>query len=318
LKTDTILKEFQDYLESCHCSPRTVETYGGYAKRFAGFLKEHYLRITSFDRVSKDIILDFQSYLAHTKDRRGQCLSNSTQSLILRSVKKFFRFLIKRDLILKDPTTVITCPKEEQRITRKILSENEVLDLLNATKPRDPLSIRNRAIIELFYACGIRTSELCNLRVQDVDLKEQTVTIMKGKGGKSRILPIGQYCTHYLELYLERARKHMLKGKPQDPGFLFLSQRGRPFNKSTINATVIKSVVRNAKLKKPISAYSFRHTVATHLLAHKVDIMYISKLLGHASLNTTQKYLRVEIGDLKKMHALYHPRENLDRPVPES
>jgi site-specific recombinase XerD len=106
-------------------------------------------------------------------------------------------------------------------------------------------------------------------------LKEQTVMIVKGKGGKSRILPIGQYCTHYLELYLEKARKYMLKGKRQDPGFLFLSQRGRPFNKSTINATVIKSVVRNAKLKKPISVYSFRYTVATHLLAHKVDIMYI-------------------------------------------
>jgi hypothetical protein len=92
MKSENVVKEFQYYLESCHCSPRTVKTHGSYAKRFTGFLKEHYPRINSLDRISEDVILDFQSYLAHTKDRGGQCLWNSIQSLILRAVKKFFRF----------------------------------------------------------------------------------------------------------------------------------------------------------------------------------------------------------------------------------
>jgi integrase/recombinase XerD len=303
------VQDFQEYLEACHYSERTVETYGVYVKRFIAFLNTHYPRIRSFDRITKNEVLDFQRYLAQYRDRNGQSLSNSTQSLILRAVRKLFVFLIKKDLILKDPSTAITYPREEQRLTRNILTENEVFHLLENTKPRGPIGIRNRSILELFYSCGIRTSELCNLKVQDVDLKEQTVTVVKGKGGKSRVLPIGQYATHYLQLYLDKARKYMLRGRRQDPGTLFLSQRGNPFNKTTINKTVIRSVARNAKLKKPISAYSFRHSTASHLLAHKVDIMYISKLLGHASLNTTQKYLKVEIGDLKKMHSLYHPRE---------
>ena len=222
-------------------------------------------------------------------------------------MKKFFFFLVKKDLILKDPTTVLTFPKEEQRLIRNILSEKEVFELLDNTKLRDTIGIRNRAILELFYACGIRTSELCNLRVHDVDLKEQTVTIVKGKGNKSRLLPIGQYTSYYIQLYLEKARKYMLKGKMNDPEYLFLSQRGNPFNKSTINKSVMRSVVQ--KMNKHVSCYSFRHAVATHLMRNKVDIMYIAKLLGHASLRTTQKYLHVEISDLKKMHSLYHPRE---------
>jgi site-specific recombinase XerD len=97
-------------------------------------------------------------------------------------------------------------------------------------KPREPIGIRNRAIIELFYTCGIRTSELCDLTVHDVDLKEQTVIIVKGNGNKSRILPIGQYATHYIGLYLDKARKYMLKGKREELGYLFFSQRGNTTN----------------------------------------------------------------------------------------
>jgi len=315
MKFENHLTQFQEYLESDHFSQRTIETYCAYAQRFVSFLDKYYPRITSFEKITKDIILDFQSYLVGYTNGKGQRLSNATQTLILRAVKKLFFFLIRQDFILKDPTTVITFPKEQQRLTRNIPSQEEVFDLLNHTRLRDPVSIRNRAIIELFYACGIRTSELCNLKTTDVDLKEQTVVIVNGKGGKSRLLPIGQYAACYIEQYVQKARKYMLKGKRDDPGYLFLSQRGNSFNRSTINKTVMRTVTRNARLEKPLSCYSFRHGVASHLLANGVDITYISKLLGHESLNTTQRYLKVEIGDLKKMHSRYHPRESRsDRP----
>ena len=182
MKFEKHLTQFQEYLESNHFSERTVETYCSYAKRFISFLDEYYPRITSFEKITKDIILDFQSYLVGYTNEKGQRLSNATQTLILRAVKKLFSYLIKRDLILKDPTTVITFPKEQQRLTRNIPSQQEVFELLNHTQLRGPVSIRNRAVIELFYACGIRTSELCNLKTTDVDLKEQTVTIVNGKG----------------------------------------------------------------------------------------------------------------------------------------
>jgi len=310
MKFEKYLYDFKDYLEVHNYSGRTIETYSGGIKQFLSFLEKYYSRVNSLEKITKDIIWDYQSYLANFKNEVGDLLANKTQSLKLRAVKRFFSFLIKKDYILKDPSTIITFPKEEQRLTRNILSEDEVFDLLKKLKPIDPVSIRNRAIVELFYSCGMRTSELCNIKLQDVNLKEQTITIVKGKGNKSRVVPIGQYASYYIELYLNKSRKYMLRGKRDDPGYLFLSLRGNPFDKSSINKCVMRSIMHNRYVSKPISCYTFRHTIATHLLQNRVDIMYIAKLLGHASLRTTQRYLRVDITDLKKMHSLYHPREN--------
>lgn len=309
MKFEKYLTSFKEYLESSNFSERTVESYTLYIKQFLLFIEKYYQRIDSLEKITKDIVLDYQNYLANYKTENGVPLSNTTQRLKLQALKKFFSYLTKRDLILRDPSTIVTFPKEERRLPRNILSEREVFTLLEKTKLKAPISIRNRAIVETFYATGMRTSELCNLKVQDIDLKEQTVTIVKGKGNKSRVIPLGQYGSYYISLYLEKARKYMLKEKRYDPGYLFLSLRGNPFNKSTINKSVMRSIRKKIKLNKEISCYTFRHSIATHLLKNKVDIMYIASLLGHSSLRTTQRYLHVEISDLKKMHSLYHPRE---------
>ena len=309
MRFEKYFNAFKEHLEEYNLAERTVETYCYNTKRFFSFLGKYYPRIKSLEKVTKDIALDYQKYLGSYKNRKGEPLANKTRILRLIIVRKFFSFLMKQDLILKNPASSITLPKEEQRLTRNILTQKEMLALLENMKLTDPVSIRNRAIIELFYGCGIRTTELCQLKIQDVDLKEQTVTIVKGKGNKFRIVPVGQYATYYIQLYLGKARKYMLKGKRNDPGYLFLSQRGNPFNNTTINKSVMRSVAKKLENKKYLSCYSMRHAVATHLLANNVDITYIAKLLGHSSLKTTQRYLRVEIGDLKKMHSLYHPRE---------
>ena len=300
---------FKEYLEEHNYSDRTVETYNHNIEKFLHFLEKYYPRINSLEKVTKEIVLDYQKYLVNYRNRKGESLSNQTQILKLIVIRLFFSFLLKYDLILKNPASSLTLPREEHKITRNILTENEVLSLLENLKLTDPVSIRNRAIVELFYGCGVRTTELCNLKVHDVDLKEQTVIIVKGKGNKSRVVPIGQYASYYIQLYLEKARKYMLKGKRNDPGYLFLSQRGNPFNNTTINKSVMRSIAKKLDKKKYLSCYSFRRSIASHLLAGNVDITYIAKLLGHSSLRTTQRYLRVEIGDLKKMHSIYHPRE---------
>ena len=310
---ESYLLSFQEFLKEHNCSERTVETYAYHAGKFVQFLEKHYPRIQSPDKVTRDIVADYQHYLASYRDRTGRPLSSRTQILKLRILRSFFGFLVSRDLILKNPAASISLPREEQRLTRNILSEKEVLEVLDALKGNDPASIRNRAIVELFYGCGLRTSELCQLRVHDVDFQEQTVTILKGKGGKARIVPIGQYAAYYIQRYLDKGRMYMLKGKREDPGFLFLSQRGRPFNKTTINKCVMRPVARKLGTKKYLSCYTMRHSVATHLLANHVDITYIARLLGHASLRTTQRYAHVEIGDLKKMHSQFHPREQISR-----
>jgi site-specific recombinase XerD len=309
----TYLVSFKESLKENNCSERTVETYGYHAEKFLLFLQHHYPRIQSLAKVTRDIVRDYQQYLVNYRDRDGGSLSTRTQILKLRILRAFFAFLVEQDMVLKNPAASLTLPREEQRLTRNILSEKEVMRLLETLRGNDPVSIRNRAIVELFYGCGLRTTELCQLKVEDVDFQEQTVTILKGKGGKSRVVPIGQYAALYLQRYLEHGRKYMLKGKRTDPGFLFLSQRGHPFNNTTINKSVMRSAARKIGMKKYLSCYSLRHSVATHLLANHVDITYIARLLGHASLRTTQRYVHVEIGDLKKMHSQYHPRERARR-----
>lgn len=304
-----LISEFKDFMTAQYYSERTITSYSANILSFLAFLEKYYPRINAFEQISKDILYDYQNYLTNYKSEKGEYISSTTQRLKLTALKKLFSYLIKKDYILIDPTSSLDMPREEQRLTRNILTEQEVKELLNNIPSRTPVGIRNRAIIELFYGCGLRTSELCNLKVGDINLNEQTVRIIKGKGNKDRIVPIGQYAAHYIQVYLNKARNYMLRKTIYDPGNLFLSLRGNPFNKCTINKTVMQSVLKGLKIDKHISCYSFRHSVATHLLANHLDIAYIAKLLGHASLKTTQRYLRIEIEDLKKMYCLHHPRE---------
>ena len=286
MNIDKHLESFSDYLEQRTFSPRTIEAYTRHAREFVAFLTEYYPRVSRPNEVTRDIVDDYQHYVRELTTTAGRPLANATVRLKLTALKQLFSHFIERDLVLRDPTTVIVPPKEEQRLTRTVLTAEETMDLLKAVPPRDPVSMRDRAILELFYACGIRTTELCNLKVSEVDLREQTVIIVHGKGGKSRIVPIGQYATHYIGLYLEKGRKRLLMGKRTDPGTLFLTSRGTPFSRETINRTVMGRANRLLDGKKRISCYSFRHAAATHLIANGVDIAYVAQLLGHQSLET--------------------------------
>ena len=309
MKYEDQLDRFRSQLRSHGYSEDTVGNYHSAAVRFAGFIERYYPRITSFSKVTRGIVSDYQRFLATLKRRDGLPLANKTQGLLLVGLRKLYSFLLAEDLILSDPTVGITLPREEQRLVRNIMTEEQVLEVLRRTEPRDPIRMRNRAILELLYSCGIRTKELCDLTIPEVDLAQQTITIVNGKGGKSRFLPLGQYACHYIGLYLEQGRRRLLKGKPDDPGNLFLSSHGNQLDRKNVSRLVLTASLRGVDLDKHISLYSFRHSIASHLLARGVDVSYIAQLLGHASLQTTQRYLRIEIGDLKRMHSLHHPRE---------
>jgi integrase/recombinase XerD len=287
----------------------TIESYRREIRQFVRFLDEFYPRVTSPAEVKREIVTDYQDYLGERRTRADRPLSNRTISVKLSALKTFFRFLSDEDYILSDPTRNIAMPKEELRLPKAVLTEKEVMMILESSDTRTPLGLRNRAVLELLYACGMRTSELCNLKTLDLSLKDQTVLIEKGKGNVSRLVPIGQYATLYIQEYLKKGRKFLLRGKRSDPGNLFLTQFGNPFDRKSINKSIMKPIQQRLKLKKNLTAYSWRHACATHLLHRNVDVTYIAQLLGHRSLNTTQQYLKIEIGDLKRMHSLYHPRE---------
>jgi integrase/recombinase XerD len=308
MKFDKFLNEFEDYLKVRKFSELTSTNYVYETKRFFNFIEEHYSRIVNITQITKDVIIDFSNYLNSYKDRKGKKLSVNSQVKKLVILKRFFKFLFNSDYIVKDPIASLELPKKERTLPRNIPTEKEMIEILESCHTRTPQSLRNRAILETFYSTGMRTSELCNLKIHDVDLKEQTAIIVLGKGGKTRIVPLGQYSCFYIEEYLNRGRKFMLKGNIKDEGYLFLSKNGIHFTRDTINK-VIRQVMKNIKLNKHISCYSFRHATASHLVKNKVDIRYVSELLGHTNLQTTQRYCHLEISDLKKMHALYHPRE---------
>ena len=309
MKFEKYLNYFKDDLTVRNFSERTVFSYAHEIKKFLSFIEEKYSRITSISQITKDTTADFVNYLTCFKDRKGNSLSSKTIKIKIISLRNFFKYLLKHDYVLNNPMTLIELPREERELPRGILSEEEVKEILTKIKTNTPIGLRNKAIIELFYSCGIRTSELSDLKINDIDLKEHVAIIVKGKGNKTRVVPIGMHACLYIEQYLQTARKFMLKGKLKDKGYLFLNERGQKFNRDTLNKCVMRQVMKNNRINKKVSCYTFRHSLATHLVKNKVDIRYVGQLLGHESLRTTQKYVHLEISDLKKMHAMYHPRE---------
>ena len=309
MSIETFIDKYLSFLKRKGYSSLTIESYRRETRLFVRFLAEFYPRIAMPTEVKRQIITDYQDYLGEQRTRADKALSNRTICVKLAALKTFFRFLRNEDYILSDPTRNIALPKEEQRLPKAILTEKDVMTILQSCDARTPLGLRNRAVLELLYACGMRTTELCNLKTQDLSLNDQTVLIEKGKGNVSRLVPIGQYATLYISEYLKKGRKFFLRGKRSDPGNLFLTQFGNPFDRKSINKSVMKPIQIRLKLKQNLTVYSWRHACATHLLHRNVDVTYIAQLLGHRSLNTTQRYLKIEIGDLKRMHSLYHPRE---------
>jgi integrase/recombinase XerD len=277
---------------------------------FINFIDTNFPRIKNITEITKETIAEYMNHLLYNKDKKGKNLNTKTVALKIITLRNFFKYLLKNDYILTNPMNATELPRKEIELPRNILSENEIKLLLESIKTNTPVGLRNKAIIELFYSTGIRTSELCNLKIPDVNLKEQIVIIVKGKGNKTRIVPAGQHACYYIEQYLEKARKYLLKGNIKDEGYLFLSDRGHKFNKETINKYVISQVMKNVSITKKVTCYTFRHSIASALVKNKVDIRYVAQLLGHESLETTKKYVHLEISDLKKMHSLYHPRES--------
>ena len=308
-------ERFSEWLEAINYSPKTRVNYTRDVKVFLAWLSEN-TSINSIVEVTPAHLQQYQIALYNferhdeepaTKEKaEPKRLSVGTQANRLAAVRKFFSWLLSEQQIAYNPASTLQLPKQPHRLPRGVLTKSEARRLIETTPTTKPRDIRDRTILEVLYATGIRRAELLGLTIYDADLQTATLRV-NGKGNRTRIVPLTQSAIAALKLYLEESRGLFAHEAGQVR--LFVSTRsGGPLDDDDIVRIVRKAATR-AGIKKHVTPHTLRHTCATHLLKGRADIRQIQKLLGHRRLSSTEVYTRVELTDLHEVIARCHPRE---------
>ncbi|MBM3255762.1 MAG: site-specific tyrosine recombinase XerD [Candidatus Omnitrophica bacterium] len=276
-------------------SRNTIISYREDLNHYITFLAK--LRIDTFSKTTKNEIVDFML------NQKEKGISANSVARRLAAIKMFYRFLVRERILKSDPTSLIDSPKLWKKIP-ETLSLNEVDALLAQPNIKDPQGVRDRAILETFYATGMRASEVVNLKTDNVNLEIGFLRCI-GKGNKERVIPLGKKAIGSLKRYLEAGRKHMLKNKQSE--FIFLNRSGKKISRQSL-WKIIKRYAKEAKIKKPIRPHILRHSFATHLLERGADLRSVQEMLGHANISTTQIYTHISKDRLKTIHRMFHPR----------
>jgi len=244
-----------------------------------------------------------EDLLAYLSERVGEGAKPRTTARLLSSMRCFYRHLVREGRLQKDPSVRIDTP----RIGRPLpdtLSENEVEALLDAPDVTDAIGLRDRAMLELLYACGLRVSELVGLTAEQLNLTQGVVRLV-GKGNKERLVPLGEEAVDWLQRYIDESRPGLAgEGSARH---LFLTRRGKGMTRQAFWYRLRHYALKSG-VNKPLSPHTLRHAFATHLLNHGADLRVVQMLLGHSDLSTTQIYTHVARERLKDLHALHHPR----------
>ncbi|MHB1239835.1 MAG: site-specific tyrosine recombinase XerD [Gammaproteobacteria bacterium] len=275
-------------------SANTLAAYRTDLLQFAAWLAA---RDTALEGVTRE---DVQRYLAWRVEQGGKPRSTAR---LLSSLRRFYRYMVREGGIAGDPTARIDGPKLGRPLP-KSLTEVEVEALLDAPGTGDPIGLRDRAMLELLYACGLRVSELVGLNTAQLNLRQGVVRVT-GKGDRERIIPMGEVASGWLERYLAHGRPLLLRAGVDSA--LFLTRRGTSMTRQAF-WYLIRRYARRAGIHKPLSPHTLRHAFATHLLNHGADLRVVQLLLGHSDLSTTQIYTHVARERLKDLHARHHPR----------
>ncbi len=278
-------------------SRNSIAAYRCDLQDFIAFLGK--LGKTEFKEVSRDDIIDF---LGEHKEN-GMEPTSLARRLV--AIKVFFRYLFQEKFIPEEITAVMDSPKL-WRILPEFMSSREVEALMNvyAVNAKDFLAIRNRAILEVMYACGLRVSEVASLKVSSINMEDGVIRVL-GKGSKERIVPVGHLALQAIRRYLTKSRPNLLKNP--DETTLFLSHRGKVLDRERIWA-IIKEAALQAGITKNIHPHTLRHSFASHLLENGADLRVIQEMLGHADIATTQIYTHVDQRQLLAVHRKFHPR----------
>lgn len=304
-KIDLTLVRFIEAATAWNWSRKSLVSYEQNLRCFVSWLAAD-SDVETLAEVTAETLASYQMALITIEKPSGERLSTGTQRQRLTALKTFFRYLAQEGKLLGNPAAAIQLPKARRHLPQALITAKEAIRLLESIKTATPLGLRDRAILEVLYSTGIRNAELRALEVTDFDAAAQTLTINDGKGHKDRVVPLGATAAAVLADYIAQARPQLVRKRGVTT--LFISKNGLPLDFKLI-ITIVRRHAKRAGIEKPIRPHRLRHACATHMLKGGADIRHIQKLLGHASLQTTQIYTHVEISDLKAVHRRFHPRE---------
>lgn len=291
-----LVDEFLDYLTiEKGLSQNTREAYGSDLYKFISFLEAR--KIKTVDRISRD---DIVNYLMEEKERG---LNPNSLSRNLVSIKMLFRFLVVNNYLEEDVTAVLDSPRL-WKVLPEVLSVKEVEELIKQPDRGNKYDLRDKAMLELMYATGLRVSEVVNLNLSDLNLDMGFLKCL-GKGSKERLVPLGKNSVKAMQVYIKNSRPKFMKDL-LTPN-VFVTRQGKAFSRQGI-WKIIKFYAKKAGINKDITPHTMRHSFATHLLANGADLRIVQELLGHADVTTTQAYTHVDKNRLKAIHRKFHPR----------
>ena len=275
-------------------SKNTIQAYRADLKEFLGFLLQR--GINSWDSINYPLLV---SYIEHLRKKEFSSYSIARK---LSTIRSFFKFLSSQKYIKEDPTMILESFRRDRNLPF-VLSVSQINSILENIDTSKQVNLRDRAILELLYASGIRVSEITDLKIENIDVEVGYIRVF-GKGSKERVIPIGKHAKKWLNKYLENVRPKL--NKSSDSNYTFLNRRGKKLSRQSIWKLIKKYGRKNAIPN--ISPHTFRHSFATHLLEGGADLRSVQEMLGHVDISTTQIYTQLSRKRLKEIHKKYHPR----------
>lgn len=292
------INEYEIYLKlEKNLSENTYVAYLQDINKLLQFLEIHHLSVNP-DTITISHLRGFIEWL------NGLGLSKKSQSRIISGIKSFFNFLVIEDYTENNPCLLLSLPSSGRKLP-EVLSIEEINSMLDSIDVSSYLGHRNRAIIEVLYSCGLRVSELVNLKLSNIYFNDDFIKVT-GKGEKQRLVPIGSHAKNEIKNYMLSFRNH-IEPKKDHEDFLFLNRRGKQLTRVMI-FTIIKETAKLAGIKKNISPHTLRHSFATHLIDGGADLKVVQEMLGHESITTTEIYTHIDRSYLRDTIIMYHPR----------
>lgn len=288
-------------------SPLTVRQRKSELGRFCDWCRDRSLE--DVEAIEQTHLQAYQRHLFHRRTANGAPLQRRTQLHLIGAVRVFFQWALREKLVDKSPAADLQLPKLEQRLPQDVFRPDEVAQALDAIDISKPLGLRDRALLELAYSSGLRRAELAGLDLFDVDFERGFVRVRKGKGGRGRMVPVGERALQWVENYLDDGREAV-----RNETALFVSVRGSRLCPDQVGRIARARVVKGG-LDRGGATHAFRHSMATALLDNGADLRHVQEMLGHASITATQVYTRVSVAKLKEVHKKAHPAERKRGPA---